>query len=245
MSKALELSVEEWVKWQGPTFERRRRFFRDFLFRQIFARLLWKVMVEGLENIPASGPGVIMPNHTTMGDAIVVLGTVRPRFVIPMTKEENFQNPALSWIVKSWGAFPVKRGEVDRQALLTTIKLLQTDELVLITPEGTRTPALQEAKDGLTYIALKADVPIIPTAVWGLENFWTEALIPWKRSDAHIRYGRPFRLKTDGRKRVPREEMARMTHEMMYQLARLLPEHKRGYYADLSQMTTDTLEFLS
>ena len=110
-------------------------------------------------------------------------------------------------------------------------------------PEGTRTPALREAKDGLTYILLKTGVPVIPAAIWGLETFGDDLLRPWKRSHAHIRFGPPFRLDGGGRRRVPREEMSHMTREMMYQLARLYPEHKRGYYSDLSQTTTEHLIF--
>lgn len=59
-------------------------------------------------------------------------------------------------------------------------------------------------------------------------------------------FGKPFRFKTDGRSRIPREELAVMTEEAMYQLAATIPDtyaHLRGIYSDLSKATTDTLEF--
>lgn len=236
-------TVQEWVMWQRTAYATRRHFLRGFIFGQICARLLWKVTAEGVDYVPRSGPAVIMMSHSTLADITVPLGVIKHRFVVPMSKRENFEKPPISWITRSWGAVPVNRGEVDRRALQTTIELLQSGELVLMMPEGTRTPALQEAKDGLTYILLKADVVVIPAAVWGLEQFAEDLLRPWRRSDVHIRFGQPFRLETGGRQRVPRDEMARMTQEMMYRLSALYPEHKRGYYSDLSQATTEYLNF--
>jgi len=239
---AAEMSVAEWVEWQKTAFTGRRRFLRDVFFQQFLAHLLWKVTVEGLEYVPASGPAMIMMSHSTLVDITLPLGVIKNRFVVAMSKQENFELPLLSWVVRSWGAIPVRRGEVDRRALEITLELLRAGELVLIMPEGTRTPALREAKDGLAYLALKADALIVPTAVWGLEHYVQDAL-HLTRPDAHIRFGPPFRLKQQGEKRVPRDALAQMTREMMYQLARLYPEHKRGHYADLSQATTGHLIF--
>ncbi len=243
MDDTRNISVEEWTTWQATAFRQRRRFFR-FIFRQVLARLLWRVSVEGLDNVPADGPGALMMSHSTIPDITVPLAVIKNRDIVPMSKEENFAHPIISKIVGGWGAFPIKRGEVDRHALQITIKLLQQGEMILMMPEGTRTPALQQAKDGLTYILLKADVPVIPAAVWGLEKFVQDALIPWRRSDVHIRIGRPFRLNSGGRRRVPRDEMAQMTREMMFQLARLYPPHKRGDYADLALASTEYLSFI-
>ncbi len=241
---ATEMSIAEWAEWQKTAFAGRRRFLRDVFYQQFLARFLWKVTVEGLEYVPASGPAMLMMSHSTIMDITVPLGVIKNRFVVAMSKQENFESPLLGWVVRSWGAIPVRRGEVDRRALETTLELLRAGELVLIMPEGTRTPALREAKDGLAYLALKADALIVPAAVWGLERYLQDALRPWKRSDVHIRFGPPFRLKPREEKRVPREVLGQMTREMMYQLARLYPEHKRGYYADLSQATTEHLIFV-
>lgn len=239
---ASEMSVAEWVEWQKTAFTGRRRFLRDVFFQRFLARFLWKVTVEGLEYVPATGPAMIMMSHSTMVDITLPLGVIKDRFVVAMSKQENFQSPLLGLVVRSWGAIPVRRGEVDRRALETTLELLRAGELVLIMPEGTRTPALREAKDGLAYLALKADALIVPAAVWGLERYVQDAL-RLKRPEAHIRFGPPFRLRQQAEKRVPRDVLAQMTREMMYQLARLYPEHKRGHYADLSLATTEYLIF--
>lgn len=234
----------EWVRWQDRKFRLARHFWRDVFYKYIFAGLLWKIEAEGLENIPASGPAVIMTNHSTLIDGLIPMGEVKSRFVIPMVKEETLQHPIFKIPVRQWGSIGVKRGEVDRQALQKLIQLLKSDELVMILPEGTRTTALQKPKDGLTYIALKAETTIVPTGIWGLENFGDDLFTPWRRTKGYVRFGKPFKLKTGGRTRVPRDEMSLMTQEMMYQLAAVLPEHKRGDYADLSKQTTEYLEFV-
>jgi len=59
-----------------------------------------------------------------------------------------------------------------------------------------------------------------------------------------VRIGRAFRFRTDGRARIPRDELHRMTREMMFQIASLLPEQRRGVYGDMSQMSTGYLEFV-
>ncbi len=240
-SGSSNLSIEEWAQWQRGAYRWRRQLMRAIVWG-FLSHVLWKVTVEGLEHVPAAGPGVLMMSHSTMADTTVPLGVVTHRDIVPMTKEENFQNPATHWLLALWGAYSIRRGEVDRQALQTTVELLRIGELVMIMPEGTRSPTLRKAKDGLAYVLLRADVPVIPAAVWGLEDFRRDLFKPWKRTPVTIRFGQPFRLKEAG-ERVPREVISAITREMMYQLARLYPEHKRGFYADLSQLTTDHLLF--
>lgn len=237
-------SARRWATEQRIVFKGRRHFLRDVLFDKVVCTLFWDVTIEGLENIPPSGPAVLMINHTTAADPVAVMGATRPRFPVPMSKIENFWNPLYSILARTWGAYPVRRGEVDREALRITLELLKAGELVLIAPEGHRNPGLSRPRHGLTYIALKADPPIVPTAIFNIETWLKDLFIPWRRTPVHVRYGRPFRLRVAGRQRVSKEEMSRITDEMMYQLAALLPERNRGDYRDLSRMTTDYLEFL-
>lgn len=242
----MSVPADSWVVQQRRVFELRRRFIRDVLLRGLAFRLLVQVTVEGLEHVPASGPAILMINHITAIDPIVALGAIPHRFIVPMSKVENWWHPLIGVLVRSWGAYAVRRGKVDRTALQTTVDLLKVGELVLIAPEGTRQPALIRPKHGLTYVALRAPAAlIVPTAVYNTEGWLRDLFIPWQRTAVHVAFGRPFRLRTGGRVRVPRDEMRRMTDEMMYQLAALLPARNRGQYADLAQMTTDYLEFAS
>lgn len=223
------------------TYTFNRRIIRDFLLKYIGFKLIVVPHVEGLENIPISGGTILMMNHTITIDGVIVLGVVKRRFVVPMIKAENFDHWFFGFWARRWGAYAVKRGEADREALKLTLNLLEKGELVLIAPEGHRQPQLHDPKDGLTYLALKSGSVIVPTAIFNLETWYANLLSP-RRTHATVRFGKPFRLKASGR--LSREEMRQATHEMMYQLAMLLPEKYRGDYADLSRATVDYLEFL-
>jgi 1-acyl-sn-glycerol-3-phosphate acyltransferase len=224
-------------RFNGP-----RRFMRDVLLWLGF-HLLVKVDIRGLEYIPPAGPTIVMMNHRGAVDPFVVLGAVRPRFVVPMSKIENFRIPLIGRLMRWWGAYPVRRNEIDRSALQTTVELLRNGNLVLMAPEGTRQPAMIEGKDGMTYVAIKADAVLVPLGMNGTREFFHN-IKRLRRTHITMDFGPAFRFRTNGRERIPRDEMRCMTQEAMYQLAKLLPEPLRGVYSDLGKTTTDTIEFV-
>jgi 1-acyl-sn-glycerol-3-phosphate acyltransferase len=221
-----------------------RRLIRDFLLQTLAFHILVTVKTSGMEHIPHEGPTIVMMNHIGGIDPVVVLGAVKPRFVVPMSKIENFRLPIFGQLMQLWGAYPINRGEVDRAALQHTVELLKAGNLVLMAPEGTRQPALIEGKDGITYVAIKAGAMIVPVGLEGTREF-TQNLKRVRRTPITLNFGPAFRFRTGGRERIPRAEMGRMTHEAMYQLARLVAPQRRGFYNDLSKATTDTLEFVT
>lgn len=221
-----------------------RRFIRGFVLPAACFLLRVRVTVHDMERyLPKTGPAIVIMNHSGGIDPLILMMTIKPRFLQTMTKIENYDLPIFSQFMRLWGAYPVLRGEVDRRALDFTLKLLEQGHLALIAPEGTRQPAMIEAKDGLAYLAVKAGVPIVPVGLEGTRQFFPN-LKRLKRTDVIVRFGQPFRLKTGGKTRVGRETLSQMTRETMYQLARLVPPAQRGVYADLSQATTETLEFV-
>lgn len=220
-----------------------RRIIRDGLLRPIGFTVLVKPIVTGREHIPASGPTLLVMNHIAFIDPVVVLGVVKSRWVIPMSKVENFRTPIIGPLARVWGAYPVHRDQVDRKALQDTLDLLNGGHCVLIAPEGTRQPQMIAAKAGFTYVATKTSAVIVPIGLEYTDEFGGN-LKRLKRTRLEVRFGPAFRFKTAGRSRIPRDEMDRMTHEAMYQLARLVDEHRRGFYSDLSHATTDTLHFV-
>lgn len=223
-----------------------RRALMRGLIRTVGFHLLGQVQIDGAENIPRTGPTILMMSHIALIDPVVCLGAVKERYVIPMTKIENARDPFFGLLVRAWGAYTVDRTIADRSALLTSIELLKQGEMILIAPEGTRSPdGLTEPKGGLAYIATKANAVILPTAMTG----GTDYLQRWKhlrRVHTRVTFGRPFRFKTSGRSRIPREEQERMTQEAMYQLALTQPDPSlRGVYSDIDRTTTDTLDFVT
>ncbi len=208
---------------------------------RIFARMD-PARISGLENLPPTGPAILMINHIAFIDPIVVLGNL-PRNIVPMAKAEANRIPIWGIFPQLWDVIPVRREELDRRALERALDVLEAGEVILIAPEAHRHPALAQAKEGIAYIAHKSGAPIVPVAIENTPGYPT-LLGPWnaRKPGAYFRLGRPFRFKPVT-SRLPRERLRLMTDEAMYQLAALLPEHRRGYYADLSKVAMETLEW--
>jgi 1-acyl-sn-glycerol-3-phosphate acyltransferase len=218
-----------------------RQFIRDFLLRGLAFHVLARVSVEGLANVPEQGPAIIVYNHGHAIDPAVVAGAVSTRFVVPMSKIENFRLPIFGQLIRWWGAYPVRRGQYDRSAVQHTIDLLREGHPVLIAPEGTRQPALIRGKDGVAFAAARTGAPIVPVGIDGTLAFGHN-LKRLRRTPIMVRFGRAFRLQRQGE--VRRDDLTRITDQIMYQIAGLLPEHRRGYYRDLDRLTTDVFEFM-
>lgn len=237
------LSVQEYVAMQ-PSLAWRRRLMRGWM-RATF-RLFTTIEVTGQENIPPSGGTILMMNHISLLDPMLCMVAVTNRFVVPMTKVENMENPILAPLIRFWGSYSVRRGEVDRAALMNSIELIKAGTMILIAPEGTRQKqGLSQPKEGMAYVATKADAIILPGAISGAIP-WQDNLKRLKRTPINVNFGRPFKFKTGGKARVSREDLAKMTDEAMYQLALAVKdETKRGVYSDVSKATTEFLEFVN
>ncbi|HLG65240.1 MAG TPA: lysophospholipid acyltransferase family protein [Ktedonosporobacter sp.] len=194
----------------------------------IFA-IIVRVSVRGRYNIPRKGPYIIAANHLSWTD-IPLIAAYIPGKVIYMAKEETFHNK-VSWVVRFLGAFPVKRGEADRQSMRAADEQLKNGRVLVIFPEGTRskTRTLARGHAGLGMIALRSGVPVIPVAIWGSEN----AL---KKFGARVTivYGEPIELKPQGVK-ITREEINNATEQVMQSIAALLPAQYRGVYGNAQQ----------
>ena len=103
---------------------------------KILFRIFLRLRIEGAENIPKDGPLVIACNHLSLLDP-PVLGTAATRKVHFMAKEELFV-PVLGDIYRLLGAFPVRRGGADRAAIKHGIDILESNQVLAIFPEGTR-----------------------------------------------------------------------------------------------------------
>jgi len=222
--------------------ERRRNAYRWILRRVLFPLAVKIDRVDGVENLPVQGAAMLMINHIAFIDPVAVLA-VMPRNVVPMAKIEVYDIPVMGWAPRLWQVIPVRRGEFDREALRKALAVLAAGEVLLVAPEGTRSPALIEAREGIAYMAHRSGCPIVPVAVEGTEGFPAPWLAKaWRGSGAQIRLGTPFRFRPLGRT-PDRDELRQMTDEAMYVLAAMLPEARRGHYQDLSQATRTTLEF--
>ena len=229
-------------EYDHQALENIRRTLR-WMLKHIGFRILAKYEgAEGLENLPAEGPAIVMINHIALIDPVVVLGAL-PRNVVPLAKIEVYRYPVIGIFPKLWEVIPVRRQEFDRRAIHQALSVLKAGECILMAPEGTRSPSLQQGKEGVAYLGVKSGAPIIPVAITGSKGFPTFNPLRWLRTGAFVKVGRAFRFRT-GDGRLDREALRLMTDEAMYVLAELLPEDHRGVYSDLSRATTQTIEFV-
>lgn len=198
------------------------------LLRPLVALLL-PYDVQGTENLPASGPVLVMLNHTNLVD-VILPAMFLPRDVVMLSKIENFRVPVLGLFVRAYGAIPLRRGQADLQAVRLSLKALKEGRVLAIAPEGTRSGhgRLQRGHEGLAFVAAQSGVPIVPFAIYGHADCFAN-LKRLRRTRLHIRVGEPFYLLSQGRPR--REELRAMTDEAMYRLAAALPPEYRGEYA--------------
>jgi 1-acyl-sn-glycerol-3-phosphate acyltransferase len=198
--------------------------------------VLFKLEVTGKENVPPTGPLVLMINHIDALDPFIVVG-IFPRPVTPLAKIEVFDIPLVGFLSRAYGAVPVQRGQVDTRALRRSLQVLQEGEALLIAPEGTRSPThnLQQGKDGMALIAARTNASIIPVGITGTEDagrHWRSL----RRVPVRINIGKPFRLDPGGEP-LRRPLLRAMTDEAMYQLAATLPPEYRGIYGGLDEAT--------
>jgi 1-acyl-sn-glycerol-3-phosphate acyltransferase len=134
--------------------------------------------IYGAENVPQSGPVVIVSNHASYFDPPLLSNCMR-RPVAFMSKEELFNIPLLKPIISLYGAYPVKRGAGDRGAIRAAVKALQDGWLVGIFLEGTRTAdgSIYEPKLGAAMIAAKAQAPLLPVSLWGTEKILRKGIV--------------------------------------------------------------------
>lgn len=205
-----------------------------------FFRITSKVTVEGLENVPEQGPGIIIANHTSFYEGPLFYIIFRPRRTIALAKKELWGKWATRNVMEAWQSIPVDRAGVDMKAIRSCFNVLDEGNFLCIAPEGTRSldGKLKRAKPGTTFFASRKGVPIYPVVIWGIREMGMN-LKKWRRSDIHIRIGRPFLVEQEGR--LGSGDRQQMADDMMCRLAELLPEELRGHYSDYAERETKFL----
>ena len=136
-----------------------------------FFRMVFRVEIRGLEHLPR-GPAIVACNHISGFDP-PLLGSLLPRPAWYMTKAELFRIWGLSWLIRRLHAFPVRRGHPDRAALMQSLRILNEGGILIIFPEGHRSPdgGLQDPRRGTAFLAQKSGAPVVPVGLVGPYGF--------------------------------------------------------------------------
>ena len=190
-------------------------FFYCWLMRNLWRLRGGKLEIRGAENVPAKGPCIVISNHQSYLDPIFLHAAV-PRVLHAMAKSTQFASPFMGWLLAHIYVFPVRRFEVDPQAVRTVLRRLDRGHAVMIYPEGERTwdGRFQVARRGTVRVLLKAGVPVIPCRIDGAYEVWPR----WDRKiqpgTVRVTFGRPLDLPTSS-SRADRERALPMAIRMV------------------------------
>lgn len=164
-----------------------------WIILRVFLTLFCRYRIEGLENVPRKGGVILIANHRTMMDPIVIGCSIHFRRTYFMAKEELFRFKPFGFIISSLGAFPVKRHKVDRNALRIAEGLLRDGKLLLIFGEGTRNRDLSkvigELHSGFVYLKEKTGVPVVPVYTFNTYQIF-KRFLRWPKIT--VKFGKPI-----------------------------------------------------
>ena len=151
---------------RGPILDFAQGFVR-WCFRIPFW-IFWRVRAHQLEKFPTEGPVILLSNHQSNLDPMIV-GAVSPLPINYLSKQSLFKFPPLGWFFRWNDCIPIQRDSNAIGGIKETLKRLKKKELVLIFPEGSRSPdgKLQAMKPGFSTLARRTKSPLLPVAIDG------------------------------------------------------------------------------
>ncbi|MDQ3952340.1 MAG: 1-acyl-sn-glycerol-3-phosphate acyltransferase [Actinomycetota bacterium] len=199
---------------------------------------LYRIRVEGLENVPKKGAAILAANHLSFLDSFFIPLVVKWRKVTYLAKADYFKSWKTSWFFKSCGQISCERGGGDKsqQSLEIALDVLKEGNLLGIYPEGTRSPDgyLYRGRTGVARLALAAGVPVIPVGLVGTEKVMPKsAKIPrlWGRTKVVLRFGEPIDFSRYAGKEKDRFVLRSVTDEIVYEVMQLSGQQYRDEYA--------------
>ena len=206
---------------------------------RLIGRSITRVRVEGdLAAIPREGPVILAANHISNADPVLIGAWLTPRLgrrIHWLGKKEMFDWPIVGYVARNGGIVPVDRGAADVDAFRMASRVLEAGEVLMVFPEGTRSPTaeLQPPKDGLAMLALRSGATIVPIGISNTDRFWPKGR-PIPRPGGHVtmRVGEPFKIADLLPPELDRKSAKRLaTTLVMRRIAALLDPRHRGPYA--------------
>jgi 1-acyl-sn-glycerol-3-phosphate acyltransferase len=195
--------------------------------------LLGKIRIVGKENLPQSGPLIVVGNHFSFLDplALIKLFSWKLEF-LGGTRAPNAPK-IVDWFRWVWGIIPVFRGSVSRDTFALSESVLKQGGMLAIFPEGGNwATVLRPARPGVAFLAARTGAEILPIGLDGFDTFFSN-IRKFQRPVATINIGAPVGpFEIDLKDRANRDQLNRIGHEIMLEIAALIPPEKRGYYSD-------------
>ena len=202
-------------------------------------RFLWRIRVEGLDNVPAEGPAIIAPNHSAAIDSFFV-PCVLPRKITYVGKAEYMDDWKTRKLFPAMGMIPIDRsgGSASERALNTAARILERSELFGIYPEGTRsrTGKLHKGHTGVARLALRCNAPIVPVGLLGTREVQPpDRATPRPFRTITVRFGEPIEVSRYRDRADDRYVLRQITDEVMFEIRNLT-----GLEYDLTYATKAT-----
>lgn len=209
-----------------------QRMFRALCF--FLLRLVMRLEVRGLENVPSSGALIVAGNHVHFWLDLPLYYCLFPRRAVSFAAARWKTVPVIGWILDWMGdAIYVHRGQPDAEALGEALSVLRAGGALAVAPEGTvsNDGRLLRGHPGIAYLATMAPAPVLPVASHGQEKAWYF----WRRlrrAPVTVEWGRKIELPAG---RASRKELREYTDRVMKEIAAMLPPENRGFYEDWQQ----------
>ena len=183
--------------------------------------LLFRPRVEGAENIPLSGPVLVAPIHRSNLDFAFSL-FISPRKIFFMAKDSLFDVPVLGTALVALGAFPVKRGTADREAMRSAEEVLRAGHALIMFPEGTRKDGdiVEPLHDGAMFVAARTGARVVPVGLGGTDRALPGGAKMIRPAKVRIIVGEPLEPPA-GDGRPSRSAIAAKTEELRSRLERV------------------------
>lgn len=201
---------------------------------KIIVPILAKIDSKGVEFLQQPGSFIVAGNHIGVLESFLVWYYINRHDVILMVAKKYESRFWARWLGRRLKIVFADQNEPDFTALRTVLRRLKDGGVFVVTPEGTRskTGALMEPRIGVGYIAARTNLPIVPAAVTGTQDWIVKSKIRhFRRARITVTVGNPFKLQLV-ETRDQRAASRDYTDEIMCRIAVLLPPEYRGLYAD-------------
>lgn len=188
----------------------------------IISNLLFKIKVEGLENIPTEGKIILAANHKSNWDPLFIAGAIRTRKLVGIAKKELNNNNIIAYFIKKLGVITIDRDKPEITSVKKVLKALKEESAVVIFPEGTRVKGEEfgEAKQGAALFAVKGKSNIIPISI--VTNYKLF-------SKVYIYIDKPIHLDEYFGKKITTEEKEQISKDIMDKI-------KENYYKKINTL---------